>query len=196
MSIDHLEEATALGVPAVVLLSGGIDSMAATHYCVNRGWATGGVFVDFGQRAAVRESAAVKAIASYLRIDVRMCRATGIEVPDSGEVRGRNAWLIQTALMASHMQSGLVVTGIHGGTTYLDCSPDFIEKMADLVVVQTAGTIQLFTPFLRWNKADIWAYCHRESLPIDLTYSCERGLDQPCGGCQSCGDLKALRARS
>jgi len=196
VQIDHLEEATAIAAPAVVLLSGGIDSMAAAHYCLNKGWATGGVFVDFGQRAAAREAAAVKAIASYLGIEVHACSASGIELPDTGEVRGRNAWLIQTALIASHMHSGLVVTGIHAGTTYVDCSPDFIQKMADLVVVQTAGTIQLFTPFLRWNKADIWAYCNQGSLPVDLTYSCERGLDQPCGGCQSCSDLEALRARS
>lgn len=118
-----------------------------------------------------------------------------MSIPERGEVRGRNAWLIQTALVASPIQSGVLVIGIHAGNSYIDCSSLFAERTADLVALQTAGQIQLFTPFLTWSKADIWNYAQHEGLPLELTY-CERGLDQPCDGCDSCTDSRELSARS
>jgi 7-cyano-7-deazaguanine synthase len=117
-------------------------------------------------------------------------------VPDQGEIRGRNAWLIQTALIASPIEVGLIVVGFHSGVPYADCSPEFASVMDSLLALQTQGVVKLFAPFLRWSKRDIWNYCQQESVPIYLSYSCERGVDQPCGKCASCEDLKVLLARA
>jgi 7-cyano-7-deazaguanine synthase len=56
----------------------------------------------------------------------------------------------------------------------------------------TYGKVVMAAPFVDWNKVDIAIYCVTEGLPMDLTYSCELGLDQPCGRCKSCIDLMTL----
>ena len=40
---------------AIVLLSGGIDSMACIHFYLNQGYSIEALFCDYGQPASVRE---------------------------------------------------------------------------------------------------------------------------------------------
>lgn len=42
------------------------------------------------------------------------------------------------------------------------------------------------------NKIEVWEYAKSKRVPINLTYSCELGLKQPCGKCPSCKDLIIL----
>lgn len=179
---------------ALVLLSGGIDSAGALHYSLSRGWDTSALFVDYGQPAGPRESEAARLVSDHFGVRLARAKASGLRVPDQGEIRGRNAWLIQTALIASPIEVGLIVVGFHSGVPYADCSSEFASVMDSLLALQTRGVVKLFAPFLRWSKRDIWNYCQQENVPIDLSYSCERGVDQPCGKCSSCEDLKVLRA--
>jgi 7-cyano-7-deazaguanine synthase len=194
MAIDHRDRGTP--TRALVLLSGGIDSLAAAHYCRSKGWQTSGIFVDFGQPARGREAAAAKAVATRLGIDLQCGTMSGFTVPEHGEILGRNGWLVQTALMATGPNDAIIAIGIHAGTDYADCSPAFIEKMQQLLGLQASGQVQLFAPFLTWTKAEVWDFCRDEGLPVELTYSCERGLDQPCGQCATCSELTLLHARS
>ena len=50
----------------------------------------------------------------------------------------------------------------------------------------TKHKISLFMPFIDWNKADIYQYAKEKNIPINLTYSCENGLTEPCKICDSC----------
>ena len=177
-----------------MLLSGGLDSSGALRYSLSRGWETTAFFIDYGQPAAPRESQASRLVSEHFGVRLVRVNASGLRIPDQGEIRGRNAWLIQTALMASHIEVGLIVVGFHSGTPYVDCSPEFASAMDELLGLQTHGVIKLFAPFLHWSKRDIWDYCKNEGVPVDITYSCELGVDQPCGKCASCEDLRALRA--
>ena len=52
--------------------------------------------------------------------------------------------------------------------------------------------VQLAMPFLHWTKAEVFEYCLIKDVPLHLTYSCERGLDPPCGYCLSCMDREAF----
>jgi 7-cyano-7-deazaguanine synthase len=56
----------------------------------------------------------------------------------------------------------------------------------------TDGCIRIGVPFIKWNKRMIWDYCKTKKIPLEITYSCELGQDQPCGQCLSCKDLEAL----
>jgi 7-cyano-7-deazaguanine synthase len=179
-----------------VLLSGGIDSAGALRYSLSKGWDTIALFVDYGQPARRRESEAVRLVSEYFGVRLAQINVSGIQVPDQGEIRGRNAWLVQTALMASHIGAGLIVVGFHSGSPYVDCSEEFASVMDGLVGLQTHGVVKLFAPFLHWSKRDIWNYCSQEQVPINLTYSCERGADQPCRECASCDDVRVLRGYS
>ena len=88
---------------------------------------------------------------------------------------------------------GMIAIGIHAGTDYSDCTADFIASMQRVADTYYDGRVQIVAPFLRWTKRDIWQYA-QDRIPLSHTYSCERGLAQPCGGCLSCLDLESLNA--
>jgi 7-cyano-7-deazaguanine synthase len=94
--------------------------------------------------------------------------------------------------MNNEFKSGLIATGIHSGTNYIDCTPNFISSLQRVINIYSGGEIILAAPFLNWNKLDIWNYCKIKNVPYKITYSCEMGLKQPCGKCLSCKDLTKL----
>ena len=180
------------GLPATVLLSGGIDSAACAHLLRARGHDVGGFFVDYGQAAANPEECAAKSIASQIGIPLGVYRVLGGPYFTPGELIGRNAFLLLSAVLLAPNKSGLVAIGVHAGTTYYDCSFAFIEKMGRLISEHTDGTLQLLAPFLKWNKKDVFDYFAKSGIPLELTYSCEAGVVPPCGRCASCRDRRIL----
>ena len=181
---------------ALVLLSGGIDSSACVDFCLQQNYEVRGLFADFGQLAAKKEDMASKKIASHYSIDLKRISLSKAEVKSGGFIPGRNAFLIFTALIEMHAEVGQIVIGIHSGTRYWDCSQQFVGSIQTLLDGYTGGRIQLLAPFQNWTKAGIWEYCRQYQVPVQATYSCELGMDQPCGHCESCKDLEILNART
>lgn len=181
---------------AIVLLSGGIDSSTLAAHLARSGVETQGLFIDYGQRAAVREWAAAQLVADELRISVRKADVASLRVDYQGQIVGRNAFFLLTALMCVRPSQGLVGIGIHDGSDYADCTRGFVEAMQGVFDIYCSGLVQVAAPFLTWGKADVFEYAGSLGVPLPLTYSCELGLGQPCGRCRSCDDLERLSARA
>jgi 7-cyano-7-deazaguanine synthase len=173
-------------------MSGGIDSTACVHLLREKGLPVRGVFIDFGQVAAKPEQRAAEAIAANLGVPLTIYRVCGGIRYSSGELPGRNAFLLFTTLFLTRQRSGLVAIGVHAGTPYYDCSSIFIEAMTRLAAEQTDGRVAIIAPFLSWTKGDVFRYFTAAGLPLGLTYSCEAGAEPPCGECASCQDRRAL----
>ena len=182
------------GPEVCVLLSGGMDSSACVAFYLERSFSVRCIFIDYGQDAAIREGVAARSVAQHFHVPLAKCRFLGFAQKGQGTIRGRNAFLLIAALMETPENVGTLALGIHSGTGYVDCASPFIRKMQSVFDAYTAGTVQIGTPFLEWTKADIHAFCRTRNVPLELTYSCELGLDQPCGGCHSCRDLEVLDA--
>jgi len=178
---------------AWVLLSGGIDSTACLHFHQKQGFQTLGIFVDCGQPAVEFEREAVSAVSEHYGIAVEELTHRSCRKLSSGEITGRNAFLLFSALVHIGREPGLPASGIHAKTPYFDCSPDFVRITQRIFDGYCDGRVRISAPFLEWDKRQIWEYCLAEGVPLELTYSCERGLKQPCGDCLSCRDLEALR---
>lgn len=103
---------------AIVLLSGGIDSSACAYLFRQKGYAVCGVFIDYGQAAAKPEKNAAKVIAARMGIPLAAYRVQNRERFPAGELMGRNAFLLFTAIFLSRLHSGLIVIGVHSGTSY------------------------------------------------------------------------------
>lgn len=176
----------------LVLLSGGIDSSACINYYLAKKFNVSALFIDYGQIAAGPELKAAELISNYYDITLEKIVISGNSKWSNGFVMGRNAFLLFTALMNFKYESGLISIGIHSGTTYWDCSENFVELIQKSYNAYSNGCISLDIPFIKWNKREIWDYCINEKVPIDLTFSCELGKIQPCGECLSCKDLEAL----
>jgi len=178
---------------SVLLLSGGLDSTACLDFLINKNYNVSPLYIDYGQVSNKREKSSAIKICNYYKLDLKVINIS--ELPKySGEIIGRNALLLIMALMINNDFNGLVSIGIHSGTSYRDCSAAFISSMQKIFDIYSDGKIQLYVPFLHWTKDEIWSYSLNNKIPINLTYSCELGLNQPCGKCISCSDLIRLYA--
>jgi 7-cyano-7-deazaguanine synthase len=178
---------------AIVLFSGGLDSTACVHFLVQQGFPVRGLFIDYGQAAARPEKHAVRRLARALSIQVTNLRIQGIQASGAGELTGRNSLLFSTALFVSLGRGCVIASGIHGGTSYYDCSKRFLDAVDHLTQAQTDGRVTILTPFANWTKRDIFDYATANNLPITLTYSCESGAVPTCGRCASCRDRAKLQ---
>lgn len=176
----------------VVLLSGGIDSATVLALARQQGAAPVALFVDYGQAAASAEAASSIAIAAHYRSPYRALGFSGLSF-GPGEIRGRNAFLAHTALLTFEGSVGVVMIGIHSGTTYKDCSTDFVDLMQRSYDFHTNGAIAFSAPVATRCKSDIYGIAKELGVPIELTYSCE-AANQPCTSCLSCRDRGDLLA--
>lgn len=155
---------------AIVLLSGGIDSAACVEYYKSMGFLVRGIFIDYGQSYNNEERTASSAIAAHYQIALlqRSISGGGFE---KGYVPSRNAALLSVALMAFEKESGIVGIGIHAGTPYTDCSPEFVKAMQAVYGLYTDGRIRIDAPFLSWTKGEIVSFARQRQVPLHLTFS-------------------------
>ena len=175
-----------------LLLSGGVDSTACAHYFSERGDNVTAIFVDFGQRAARAERRAVEDVTTYLSLPLMTLSFRADRQFDPGEIMGRNAFLIFSALMGLQSADGIVSLGVHAGTTYYDCGIEFLKAIGGVVDSYSAGRLALHCPFIHRTKSFVYSYARQSGLPLDITYSCELGTKPPCGICLSCKDRYAF----
>ena len=177
---------------ALVLLSGGLDSASSVIFYKKLGYTVEGLFVDYGQAAEEKESYHADKIAKYLNIPLRKIKVSTQAPPQSGKINGRNGLLLMIALTEFRKEGGFIVMGTHAGTPYEDCSEVFVQSFQHIFDIYTAGMVQIGVPFLNLNKRGVWEYLTNNHFPIELAYSCELGLEQPCGQCLSCRDIEIL----
>jgi 7-cyano-7-deazaguanine synthase len=181
-------------VEAVILLSGGVDSAALAALAKEQGLRASGLFVGYGQAAYTAERSSSRGIAERYGLEWREVQLTGLRF-GPGEIRGRNAFFVHLALLVLHEPSCVVYLGVHAGTGYRDCSPEFIELAQSSLDFHTGGQVRLAAPFLEAQKSDVYALAESLNVPFELTYSCETG-STPCGACASCRDRATLDARA
>ena len=109
----------------------------------------------------------------------------------AGEIRGRNAFLLHTALLEFPSSSGVVAIGIHAGTGYVDCTTEFMDLIERSFELHTGGAITATAPFLHWPKEDVYNLASHLRVPVSKTFSCEAS-NIPCLRCKSCQDRAAI----
>jgi 7-cyano-7-deazaguanine synthase len=177
---------------ATVLFSGGIDSTSTAILLKSSGLAVRGLFVDYGQASRDMERMSVARLKDLLGIKIDEIHIKSPSSHGVGELTGRNALLIFSAVLLGNCDSGGIAIGIHSGTPYYDCSPDFAERIDALVQQCSGGKLSILTPFVHWSKNDVYSYFLSQGIPLNETYSCEAGTNPPCGFCASCLDRKRL----
>ena len=182
------------GETLLVLASGGVDSSTLLWLLAEQDLSPSALFVNYGQAAAEAESAAVARVCSAVGAPLRNVQYSGMSF-GSGEIRGRNAYLLHTALIEFPASSGVVALGIHAGTGYADCSPEFVDVMQRSYDFHTGGAINIAAPFLHWTKQQVYALAGQLEIPLEQTYSCE-SASRPCRTCRSCLDRDVLAVRS
>jgi 7-cyano-7-deazaguanine synthase len=199
---------------AVVLLSGGLDSMVCAALAREQGFGVVALTIDYGQRHRVElESAEVIAARLaerhiVLPLDLRSfggSALTGdIAVPKDGVGEGipvtyvpaRNTIFLSLALgLAEASGSSDIFIGVNAldYSGYPDCRPEFIEEFQKLANVATkAGveghSVRIHAPLQNMTKAEIAREAERLGLDAGLSHSCYDPLPdgRHCGRCDAC----------
>ncbi|MBN8502724.1 MAG: 7-cyano-7-deazaguanine synthase QueC [Sphingomonadales bacterium] len=203
------------GRTAVVLLSGGLDSMVCAGLAREAGYAICALTIDYNQRHR-RELDAARTIAAELAaerhivlpLDLRQFGGSAltddIAVPKDGlgddipvtYVPARNLlFLSLTLAWAEALGARDVVIGVNAldFSGYPDCRPEFIAAFADLARLATkagveGGDFRVHAPLQFMSKGEIARECIRLGLDPAMSWSCYD--PQPdgaaCGQCDSC----------
>ncbi|QZH76355.1 MAG: 7-cyano-7-deazaguanine synthase QueC [Erythrobacter sp.] len=200
---------------AIVLLSGGLDSMVSAALALEQGFALNALTIDYGQRHR-RELQSAQAIAQRLGVvrhvtlplDLRAFGGSAltaeIDVPKGGVgedipvtyVPARNLlFLALTTAFAESCASGDIFIGVNAldYSGYPDCRPEFIASFAETARLGTKQGIEgnpfiIHTPLQHMTKADIARECARLGLDPAWSWSCydPTGEGLACGLCDSC----------
>ena len=201
--------------PAVVLLSGGLDSMVTAALAREQGHSLHALTIDYGQRH-VRELQSAKAIAEKLGVerhvelplDLRRFGGSAltadIDVPKTGVgddipvtyVPARNlVFLALTTAFAETSGSRDIFIGVNAldYSGYPDCRPEFISSFAETARLGTKQGVEgepfsIHAPLQHMSKADIARECHRLGLDPAWSWSCYDPTPEgtACGACDSC----------
>ncbi|MXP56250.1 7-cyano-7-deazaguanine synthase QueC [Pantoea sp. Mhis] len=105
-------------------------------------------------------------------------------------VPGRNIlFLTLAAIYAYQVESEIIISGIceTDSSGYPDCSNNFIKTLHKTICLGMSTNIQLKTPLMLLNKAEIWAladYFDQLSLIRTETLTCYNGVKGD--GCKKC----------
>ena len=200
---------------AIALLSGGLDSATAAALARENGDRVIGLSFDYGQRHR-RELDAAAQIAEQLQlaehhqiaVDLAAWGGSALTdlnqtVPSEGVesgvipstyVPGRNTVFIAIGLsLAEARGAERLVLGVNAVdySGYPDCRPDYLQAFQTLADLGSKagreghGT-RLWAPLVTWSKTTIVQEALRLGVPIETTWSCYSGGEQPCGVCDSC----------
>ena len=200
---------------AVVLLSGGLDSMVCAGLAREQGYRVLALTFDYNQRHRVELDAAARVAARIgadahvvLPLDLRRFGGSAltddIAVPKDGVgpdipvtyVPARNLVFLSLALAwAEAAGSSDIFIGVNAldYSGYPDCRPEFIGGFEALARVATAfgdrgGTVTIHAPLQYLKKADIAREAVRLGLEPAESWSCYDPMPdgRACGRCDSC----------
>jgi 7-cyano-7-deazaguanine synthase len=199
---------------AVVLLSGGLDSMVTAAIAREQGFSVLALTVDYGQRHSVELEAARRIAAeladdhAVLKLDLTRFGSSAltgdIEVPKSGVgsdipvtyVPARNTVLLSLALAwaeAACARDLFIGVNALDYSGYPDCRPEFIEQFQRLAKVATKAGVEgdsfnIHAPLQAMTKADIALEASRLGLDAAMSHSCYDPAPDgaACGLCDAC----------
>lgn len=202
--------------PAVVLLSGGLDSATTLAMARAAGHDCHCLSIDYGQRhrselaAAARVAQALGAkVHKVVRIDLGAVGGSAltdpaIPVPVSGVQPGipvtyvpaRNTIMLALALAEAEVAGAADIwfgANAVDYSGYPDCRPEFMRAFETLANLATKAAVegrrlQLHTPIIELSKADIIRRGMALGIDYALTVSCYQAdaAGRACGVCDSC----------
>ena len=208
-------------MPAVVLLSGGLDSYTAAAIAKVEGFQLYALTVRYGQRhvreiAAARDVAAALGVERHIELDVDLSAFGGSALTGDGPVPkdraisstdipptyvpARNTVFLSLALgWAEVLGAGDIFIGVTAldYSGYPDCRPEYIAAFERLASLATAtgvqgGSFRIHAPLQMLSKADIVRKGQALGLDYGLTHSCY----DPAPDGRPCGHCDSCQLRA
>ncbi len=197
---------------AVVLLSGGLDSVTCLSVALKEGYDVYPLSFNYSQRHKKELECAANVVNHYgikthkiikmENVGGSALTDMGIDVPEyKGDndipvtyVPARNIIFLSYAVgYAEVVDAEAIYIGVNAidYSGYPDCRPEFIEAFENTIKVGTksgveGNPVKIITPLLRLSKAEIIKLATENNAPLNLTTSCYKGGEKACGICDSC----------
>ena len=178
----------------VILVSGGLDSASLVSFARSEVEVVG-LFVDYGQPAAIPEREAARVICpDLIERTVELDCAAMLDDPSEPGPRvvpGRNLVLLSMGINValSHKCSEVWLGATAGDESeYIDCRGVFADGVN---LVSLLLGIGVRYPFHKLTKAQVLDTGRQHSADLERTWSCysplfEGSTYEPCGGCNAC----------
>jgi 7-cyano-7-deazaguanine synthase len=202
-------------MPAVILLSGGLDSTTALAIARSQGFECYALSIEYGQRHSAELDAARRVAKAagvrdhrIMRVDLAGIGGSALtdrsiavpETPTGGipvtYVPARNTMMLALALgWAEVLEARDIFIGVNmvDFSGYPDCRPEFIAAFESLAAKATKAGVEgqpcrIQAPLIQLSKADIIREGTRLGVDYGLTVSCYQAdaLGRACGRCDSC----------
>jgi len=201
---------------AIVLLSGGLDSMVVAALAREQGYAIHALTIDYNQRHRIELEAAARIakhldVREHITLPLDLTKFGGsaltadIDVPKQGVEEGaipityvpaRNTIFLSLCLgLAEARGARDLFIGVNAldYSGYPDCRPDFIRSFEATANLATKAGVEgqgftVHTPLLEMTKADIASEANRLGLESAMSWSCYDPTEDglACGKCDSC----------
>lgn len=201
--------------PAVVLLSGGLDSATVLAIARDAGYACHALSIDYGQRHTAELAAAARLAASLGAVEHRVIRLglgdfggsaltdASIAVPEAPTegipvtyVPARNTVMLALALAwAEVLGARDIFIGVNAVdySGYPDCRPEFIEAFERMANLATRAGVEgtrlvIHAPLQHLSKAGIIRRGTALGVDYGQTVSCYQADEagHACGVCDAC----------
>jgi len=205
---------------AIVLLSGGMDSVATAAIAKDNHTDIAFLHLNYGQKTNKKELECFHHISNFYKIpiyyrkivDMNFLQSIGgssltdsnIEVSKyigdsdlipSSYVPFRNTHILATAVSWAEVIGAKKIyigANFEDSPGYPDCRPEYYEAYNELIKKGTKnGDIEILTPIIFLKKSEIIKTAMDKKAPLHLSWSCYAREDKACGVCDSC----ALRLR-
>jgi len=198
-------------VKALVLLSGGMDSVTALYHAAAEHGVTDALSFDYGSKHNHRELPFAKLhaeklgvrhtviplgfIGEYFASDLLQ---SGGDIPDGHYeeesmkrtvVPFRNGILLSVAAgFAESRGAEALVIAAHAGdhAIYPDCREPFMRALSDAIRLGTYAGVQVLRPFIEMTKSQIASRGAALGVDFSQTWSCYKGDAIHCGTCGTC----------
>lgn len=198
---------------AIVLLSGGMDSLVTAAIAIRDNEYVCFLHVNYGQRTVAKEKECFDKLCIYynpaksLIIDMdwlgkiggSALTDSGIEITDFSNsklipktyVPFRNANLISAAVAwAEVIDANKIYIGAveEDSSGYPDCRKAFFQNMQKTIETGSLNknNIRIVTPVINLSKQQIVELGKELNVPFEYSWSCYKNEDKACGICDSC----------
>lgn len=196
---------------ALVVCSGGMDSVVAAVAAQRQGYEIELVHFRYGSRAQGPEEEAVSKVADALGVNLRYLPMNIYDGKDSPLLRADSAiaggeagaefaheWvparnLVMLAVATAYAEANGFDTLVLGNNleeagAYPDNEPEFISRFNDLLpfAVGDGKRVRVIMPVGNLMKHEIVALGMQLEAPLHLTWSCYRAGELHCGTCGPC----------
>lgn len=184
----------------VTLASGGVDSSVMMLLLKKEGHELLPLFIDYGQLAGEKEWTACQDVCHYLDLEPHRMDVSGFgkivpsgitdskfDIEKNAFLPTRNLLFLTLGAAYGYVKSANVIAiGLLSDPIFPDQTIEFVQAAQRSISISLGVDIRILAPSMSLNKFDTLRLARKYGLPLDLTYSCHSGKEQPCGRCISC----------